>query len=125
MIIIKCATKYSTNALMLFTQTSALPEISVICYPLYSIMLAIGQTHIDYLSLDVEGAELPILKTIPLDKLFIDVILVEYVVWGSGKATTRKLDTIRQFFRSTQLYREVGSINGTLDVAFKRITWPS
>jgi len=106
---------------MLLTQITALPEISVICYPLYSIMLAIGQTHIDYLSLDVEGAELPILKTIPLDKLFIDVILVEYMVWGSEEATARKLNAIRQFFKSTQFYKEVG-ILGKHDVAFKRFT---
>jgi hypothetical protein len=42
------------------------------------MMMALNQPHIDYLSLDVEGAELPILKTIPFDKLDISVITVEY-----------------------------------------------
>jgi len=109
---------------MILLKANEKAEISVICYPLYSIMLAIGQTHIDYLSLDVEGAELPILKTIPLDKLFIDVIVVEFLVWGSGEATAKKLNDIRQFFKRTQLYKEVGILKKH-DVAFKRITWPS
>ena len=38
------------------------------CFNLYSIMLAIGKTHIDYFSLDVECAEMQILRTIPFDK---------------------------------------------------------
>jgi len=38
-------------------------------YPLYSLILAMGITHIDFLSLDVEGAELAVLKTIPWDKV--------------------------------------------------------
>ena len=34
------------------------------CLPLYSIMKAAGQTRIDFLSLDVEGAEYGILQTL-------------------------------------------------------------
>ena len=41
-------------------------------------------TSIMFFSLDVEGAELPILKTIPFDKLNISVLAVEYV-HGSNK----------------------------------------
>lgn len=48
------------------------------CFPLYSLMLALNRTRIDYFSLDVEGMELPILKSIPFDKLDIAVITVEY-----------------------------------------------
>ena len=51
---------------------------TVYCLPLYSLMLALNQRHIDYLSLDVEGLELSILQTIPFDKLDISVITVEY-----------------------------------------------
>ena len=48
------------------------------CFPLYSLMLALNQTRIDYFSLDVEGMELQILKSIPFDKLDIAVITAEY-----------------------------------------------
>ena len=44
------------------------------CFPLYSILLAIGKTDIDYFSLDVEGSEYKILKTIPWHKVDIKVL---------------------------------------------------
>ena len=47
------------------------------CFPLYSILAAMGNLKVDYFSLDVEGADLPILKTIPWDKVNISVISVE------------------------------------------------
>ena len=56
------------------TSTSA----QVYCFPLLSVMLAMNQTHIDYFSLDVEGVEMDILKTIPFDKLDITTFSVEY-----------------------------------------------
>jgi hypothetical protein len=43
--------------------------IKMQCFPLYSLLLAVGNPKVDYLSLDVEGAELLILKTIPWDKV--------------------------------------------------------
>ena len=52
--------------------------ISVTCLPLYSILLAMGNPTIDYFSLDVEGYEMDILKTIPFDKVDIKVISVEF-----------------------------------------------
>ena len=45
----------------------------VYCFPLYSMLLALNRTHIDYFSLDVEGSELAVLKTIPFDKVNIMV----------------------------------------------------
>jgi len=47
------------------------------CFPLFSILLALGQKRIDFFSLDIEGSEIGVLKTIPFDKLDIEVILVE------------------------------------------------
>ncbi len=44
------------------------------CFPLYSILLAIEKTDIDYFSLDVEGSEYKILKTIPWHKVNIKVM---------------------------------------------------
>ena len=49
------------------------------CFPFLSLMLALNVTHVDYFSLDVEGMELPILKTIPFDLIHISILTVEYV----------------------------------------------
>ena len=54
------------------------------CFPLYSIMLAMNRTTIDYFSLDVEGFELDILRTIPFDKLDIKTLSVEYAHAPNG-----------------------------------------
>jgi hypothetical protein len=43
------------------------------CFPLYSLLLAIGRTHVDYFGLDVEGSEYKILKTVPWHKVDIKV----------------------------------------------------
>ena len=47
--------------------------MNVQCFPLYSILLAHGRTSIDFLSLDIEGHELQVLKTIPWNKVNITV----------------------------------------------------
>jgi hypothetical protein len=39
------------------------------CFPLYSLLMALGNPTVDYFSLDVEGAELDILRTLPWDKV--------------------------------------------------------
>ena len=49
--------------------------INVTCIPLYTILLAIGNPTVDFFSLDVEGAESDILKTIPWRKVRIKVSL--------------------------------------------------
>ena len=51
----------------------------VYCFPFYSLMLALNVSHIDYFSLDVEGHELRVLKTIPFDRIDISVLTVEYL----------------------------------------------
>ena len=47
------------------------------CYPLYSILMAMGNSTVHYFSLDIEGAELAVWKTIPWDKVDIRVLSVE------------------------------------------------
>ena len=51
---------------------------SALCFPLESLLLALNWTHIDYFSLDVEGFELDILRSLPFNRLHIDVISVEF-----------------------------------------------
>jgi len=52
-------------------------KIQVQCFPLYSVLMAIGNPHIDYFSLDIEGAELVMLKTLPWNKISMTLIDVE------------------------------------------------
>ncbi len=47
--------------------------VNVTCLPLYSILMALDNPPIDYFSLDVEGFELDVLKTIPFDKVNVKV----------------------------------------------------
>ena len=92
---------------------------SVQCFPLYPLLLAVGHTRIDYFSLDVEGSELPILRTIPWHALYIDVIGVEYKVYrGTAKQHNERLEQYRELFRSLNgMYKEVKQFD--LDVFFK------
>lgn len=41
--------------------------------PLYTVLAAVGLKVIDYMSLDIEGFELPVLKIFPFDKVTIKV----------------------------------------------------
>lgn len=49
--------------------------ITTQCFPLYTMLLALNRTTVDYFSLDVEGYELHVLKTIPFDEIDIQVKL--------------------------------------------------
>ena len=93
--------------------------VSVQCFTFYSIMKALGQTYVDLFSLDVEGAELGILKTIPLSKITINVLLVEYLVVGSKTSTEERFESLLKYINDTGLYHFVGSHHG-LDMIFVR-----
>ena len=60
-------------------------EVLAQCVPVYSLLLALNRTTVDYFSLDVEGSELQVLKTIPFDKVDIKVLTVELVLTKEGK----------------------------------------
>ncbi|XP_014239585.1 uncharacterized protein LOC106661002 [Cimex lectularius] len=51
----------------------------VCCYPLYTYILAAKYRHIDLISLDINGNEIKVLKTIPWKKISINIILVRYL----------------------------------------------
>jgi len=57
----------------------------VACIPLETILLALNRTRVDYFSLDVEGLELEVLKTIPFDRIDIGVLTVEWLHGANGK----------------------------------------
>ena len=64
------------------------------CFPIYSILAAIGIHHVDYFSLDIEGAEVQILETIPYDQVKIDVFSVERRVEKDKRTQAEKTQDI-------------------------------
>ena len=48
-------------------------EVTVLCFPLYSILLALNRTTVDFFSLDIDGHEFRVLKTIPWHKVHVRV----------------------------------------------------
>ncbi|XP_022187984.1 protein Star isoform X2 [Nilaparvata lugens] len=55
------------------------------CFPFYTFLLALNIKQVDYFSLDVEGSELDVLRTIPFDKVDIKTLSVEFVHVDKGK----------------------------------------
>ena len=52
-------------------------QIEVQCYTLGELLVQNGIAHVDYLDMDVEGAELSILKSFDFECLHISVVAVE------------------------------------------------
>ena len=100
---------------------SVLPEIYVHCFPLMSILTALNIFHNDYLSLDVEGAEIDILKTVDWTRLTVDILTVEY------RSNMQNLGKLKAVFNKTGRYRMGGVLpvgerqNKALDAIFIRI----
>ena len=46
----------------------------VTCFPLFGVLKAMNVSRVDYFSLDVEGNEMDVLRTIPFDEIDITVL---------------------------------------------------
>lgn len=66
-------------------------SVKVQCFPIYSILSALNRTTVDYFSLDIEGDELAVLKTIPWNHVHIQTLSVEFIHDKEGK------DQIKEF----------------------------
>ena len=106
------------------------PETHVQCFSLNSIMAAIGVHHIDFMVLDVEGSELPVLESIDWTRLSVDVFSIEYSEHIGNRV--KKLKKIRKFFNETGKkvgfrYKQVGVLpltrkeNSAQDAIFMRV----
>lgn len=80
-------------------------------YPLYSLILAMGIKHVDFLSLDVEGAELDVIKTVPWEKVDIELVMVE-VEHSDVRAITKTMRAAG--------YMKWKNLNG-IDIIFRKI----
>ena len=63
----------SHKELSLFSNDMTIP-----CFPLESMLIALGVERLDFFSLDVEGIELDILKSLDLKRLDITTLAVEF-----------------------------------------------
>ncbi|XP_069956572.1 protein Star-like [Cherax quadricarinatus] len=63
--------------------------IKVKAFPLYSILLSLNVTVVDFFSLDIEGVEMKVLRTIPWDKIKFRLMCVEinHVPEGANAVT--------------------------------------
>ena len=75
-----------------------------VCFPLQSILLALGTARVDYLSLDVEGKEMDILDALPLQQgVDVGVVSMEYAHGGRSQPEYRRVLVRRGY----QLYQDI------------------
>lgn len=112
-------------------------KVTVPCFKLDTILNEIRVSHINYFSLDVEGAELFVLETmkneLKSEKIIVDVWTIEYRVWDGEKvvmdASLKNLEGFRTFFKDIGGYVEHSQLSNdeytadgwALDVVFVNI----
>ncbi|XP_013387737.1 uncharacterized protein LOC106156854 [Lingula anatina] len=77
----------------------------LLCLPIQTLLSTIGRTHVDFFSLDIEGAELEVLQAFPWDKITVDMWTVE--VHRLSENYSQALIDIRGVFTRTGMYKEV------------------
>ena len=88
------------------------------CFPLSDILAALGVSRVDFLSLDVHGAESTILQTIDFNKLRIYILVME--VYDDSPTKKRLLMAkMHHFMNRTGVYRLEREFE--FDMIFKRI----
>jgi hypothetical protein len=90
-------------------------EVLVQCFPLHSILLALNQSHVDFLSLDVEGVEKQVLDAMPWNKVDIRMLAVEFDKWPGGKDALCKYMERKGYECSVTL-----QARGAADVIFRK-----
>lgn len=111
-----CLSKNSFPEIVSFEQHSNLGRISplapgserpnhvdVQCFPLYTYLLALNITNVDYFSLDIEGDELEVLKTIPFDKINIETLSVEFAHVKYGRDALKAFMTSKGYYVDSEV----------------------
>ncbi|KAK2161951.1 hypothetical protein LSH36_107g05100 [Paralvinella palmiformis] len=88
-------------------QPNASATIDLQCFPIYSILMALDVSHVDFFSLDIEGAEVEVLYTIPFDRITVDVFSIEYMVNNDDNLSRKKLSQIKKLLVNQHGYRIV------------------
>ncbi|XP_011307559.1 uncharacterized protein [Fopius arisanus] len=73
-------------------------HVGVQCFPLASYIAALKIKTVDYFSLDIEGHELDVLKTIPFDKVDITTLSVEFTHVEGGQQRLMEFMQTKGYF---------------------------
>jgi len=91
-------------------------SIQMQCIPLYTLIKAAGNPRINLLILDVEGADLLVLETIPWDKVDIEVMSIETDLIGQSVGGKTQMDLIRyverQGYKMFEHREEINAVTG-------------
>ena len=77
------------------------------CFPLFSVLQALDSPTVTLLSLDIEGAEFEVFRSLPWDKVDIEVIVTELVHAGEMGPGSR-LEVIE--FLESKNYQYIGNL---------------
>lgn len=91
--------------------------VEIQCFPLYSILLALNQTTVDFFSLDVEGDELRVLQTIPFDKINIKMLTVEYINQPGTVGELNQFMIEKGYEPQIRMHKDDGTVT---DVIYKK-----
>jgi len=80
--------------------------IRIQCFPVYSFLVTLNVSVVDYLSVDIEGYELEVLKTIPFDKVTFKVVTVEVKNAPGGSSFTQRFMESKGFKTAGKFYRQ-------------------
>lgn len=67
------------------------------CFPLFSLILAMNVTNIDYFSLNTGGSELQVLETVPFDRVKIEIIEVHVTSNDSDISIIKKFLATKKY----------------------------
>lgn len=98
-------------------QRIAKDEVRIQCFPLYSLLLALNQLTVDFFSLDVEGDELRVLKTVPWDKVNIKMMTVEFIHEVGKGSDLKQYVKSKGYDSMLQMSRWDGGVN---DIIFRK-----
>lgn len=98
-------------------QRIAKDEVKIQCFPLYSLLLALNQLTVDFFSLDVEGDELSVLKTVPWDKVNIKMMTVEFIHEVGKGGDLKQYVESKGYDSMLQMSRWDGGVN---DIIFRK-----
>ena len=94
--------------LALFFRNEDKQRIQVQCFPLYSILLAVGRTKIDFFSFDMECAAENVLESIPMDEVDIKLFVIKYHL-GDEYQKQLRFNKLLGFFDKIGGYTFVGT----------------
>ncbi|RXG53911.1 Protein Star [Armadillidium vulgare] len=60
-----------------FLNKTKATAIQVYCFPFYTYLLALNMTNIDLVSLDLQGSEMEVLRSLPFQKIKVKMFIIE------------------------------------------------